>query len=183
MPQHSSPEPGSRWDVPTRTGAGTPMGDLLRRYWWPIAGASELEKPGTLAVRDFGLTDRGRRLARFGRSSQNVDFAFAMPFSETGRSPGTKTEVNRDFGRIVFLSGVCPRMGCSIMGSEGPVVQPDSACCSERRAVRPTEITADLNVPVVRAAVMGQAGLRPRARSATPPLRRLPDVRNRTYRQ
>jgi len=30
------------------------MGDLLRRYWWPIAGASELEKPGTLAVRLMG---------------------------------------------------------------------------------------------------------------------------------
>jgi len=41
-------EPKSRWDVLTKTGAGTPMGDLLRRYWWPIAGASELEKPGTL---------------------------------------------------------------------------------------------------------------------------------------
>jgi 5,5'-dehydrodivanillate O-demethylase len=54
MPQHSNPEPGSRWDVLTRTVAGTPMGDLLRRYWWPIAGASELEKPGTLAVRLMG---------------------------------------------------------------------------------------------------------------------------------
>ena len=43
MSQDSSPEAGSRWDVLTRTGAGTPMGELLRRYWWPIAGASELE--------------------------------------------------------------------------------------------------------------------------------------------
>ena len=54
MLQHNSPEPGSRWDALTKTGAGTPMGDLLRRYWWPIAGASELEKPGTLAVRLMG---------------------------------------------------------------------------------------------------------------------------------
>ena len=49
MSNDSSPKPSSRWDVLTRTGAGTPMGELLRRYWWPIAGASELEKPGTLA--------------------------------------------------------------------------------------------------------------------------------------
>jgi len=30
MAQDSSPEPGgSRWDVLTKTGAGTPMGDLI----------------------------------------------------------------------------------------------------------------------------------------------------------
>jgi 5,5'-dehydrodivanillate O-demethylase len=55
MPHDSSPEPGgSRWDVLTKTGAGTPMGELLRRYWWPIAGASELKRPGTLPVRLMG---------------------------------------------------------------------------------------------------------------------------------
>ena len=54
MPRDSSPEPKSRWDVLTKTGAGTPMGDLLRRYWWPVAGASELEHPGTLPVRLMG---------------------------------------------------------------------------------------------------------------------------------
>ena len=43
MSQHSSLDAGSRWDVLTKTGAGTPMGELLRRYWWPIAGASELD--------------------------------------------------------------------------------------------------------------------------------------------
>jgi 5,5'-dehydrodivanillate O-demethylase oxygenase subunit len=54
MPQDQSLEPKSRWDVLTKTGAGTPMGDLLRRYWWPIAGASEFERPGTLPVRLMG---------------------------------------------------------------------------------------------------------------------------------
>ncbi|MFO0751009.1 MAG: Rieske 2Fe-2S domain-containing protein [Myxococcota bacterium] len=29
----------------TRVGAGTPMGELLRRYWWPIAAVSELDGP------------------------------------------------------------------------------------------------------------------------------------------
>jgi len=38
----------------TQTGAGTPMGELLRRYWWPIAGASELAEPGTKPVRLLG---------------------------------------------------------------------------------------------------------------------------------
>jgi 5,5'-dehydrodivanillate O-demethylase len=54
MPQHNSSEPASRWDFLTRTGRGTPMGDLLRRYWWPIAGAREIERPGTIAVRLMG---------------------------------------------------------------------------------------------------------------------------------
>jgi len=54
MPRDSNAEAGSRWDILTKTGAGTPMGDLLRRYWWPIAGASELERPGTLPVRLMG---------------------------------------------------------------------------------------------------------------------------------
>jgi len=56
----------------TRVGPGTPMGDLLRRYWQPIAGESEFETMDTKAVRlmgedlvlykdhggNFGLVDR-----------------------------------------------------------------------------------------------------------------------------
>jgi 5,5'-dehydrodivanillate O-demethylase len=47
-------EPGSRLELLTQTGAGTPMGDLLRRYWWPIAGSSEFDRPGTKPVRLLG---------------------------------------------------------------------------------------------------------------------------------
>ena len=36
------------------TGPGTPMGELLRRYWQPIAGAAELDSPGTKPVRVLG---------------------------------------------------------------------------------------------------------------------------------
>jgi 5,5'-dehydrodivanillate O-demethylase len=32
----------ARNDMLTRVGSGTPMGELLRRYWQPIGGASEL---------------------------------------------------------------------------------------------------------------------------------------------
>jgi 5,5'-dehydrodivanillate O-demethylase oxygenase subunit len=38
----------------TQVGRGTPMGDLLRRYWMPIAGASEFENQATKAVRLMG---------------------------------------------------------------------------------------------------------------------------------
>jgi 5,5'-dehydrodivanillate O-demethylase len=38
----------------TRVGADTAMGRLLRRYWWPIAAASELDARATKAVRILG---------------------------------------------------------------------------------------------------------------------------------
>lgn len=38
----------------TQVGAGTPMGVLLRRYWQPIAGASELDVAATKPVRLMG---------------------------------------------------------------------------------------------------------------------------------
>jgi 5,5'-dehydrodivanillate O-demethylase len=38
----------------SHVGPGTPMGDLLRRYWHPVAAASELEPESVLAVRLLG---------------------------------------------------------------------------------------------------------------------------------
>jgi 5,5'-dehydrodivanillate O-demethylase len=38
----------------TEVGAGTPMGELLRRYWMPIAGVTELEDTPTKPVRLMG---------------------------------------------------------------------------------------------------------------------------------
>src|SRR5215216_2988668 len=63
---------GGRWDALTETGKGTPMGELLRRYWWPIAGASELEQPGTKPIRLLGedlvlYRDLGGRLGLLDR--------------------------------------------------------------------------------------------------------------------
>ena len=54
MTQDRMHKPRSRWELLTQTDTGTPMGDLLRRYWWPIAGASELDRPGTKPVRLLG---------------------------------------------------------------------------------------------------------------------------------
>src|ERR1700692_1021688 len=38
----------------TQVGPGTPMGELLRRYWQPIGGASELDRPPGKPVRLLG---------------------------------------------------------------------------------------------------------------------------------
>jgi len=38
----------------TQVGAGTPMGELLRRYWMPIAGVSEFENESVKPVRLMG---------------------------------------------------------------------------------------------------------------------------------
>jgi 5,5'-dehydrodivanillate O-demethylase len=38
----------------TRVTPGTPMGDLLRRYWHPIAGAAQLDRQSILPLRLFG---------------------------------------------------------------------------------------------------------------------------------
>ena len=38
----------------TRVGSGTPMGDLLRRYWYPIATHAQMKNRDTLPVRLLG---------------------------------------------------------------------------------------------------------------------------------
>lgn len=46
-----SPEENDRL---TRVGPGTPCGNLMRRYWHPIAASSQLPHPGTRPVRILG---------------------------------------------------------------------------------------------------------------------------------
>ena len=41
-------------DLLTRVGPGTPMGTLLRRYWMPIGGASELDRETIKPIRLMG---------------------------------------------------------------------------------------------------------------------------------
>lgn len=41
-------------DLLTRVGPGAPMGELLRRYWMPVGGASEFETTSMKAVRLLG---------------------------------------------------------------------------------------------------------------------------------
>jgi 5,5'-dehydrodivanillate O-demethylase len=38
----------------TQTGRGTPGGELLRRYWWPVAASSQVERDAVMGVRLLG---------------------------------------------------------------------------------------------------------------------------------
>ena len=38
----------------TRVGRGTPMGELMRRYWQPVAAVAQLDEHPTLPVRLMG---------------------------------------------------------------------------------------------------------------------------------
>jgi 5,5'-dehydrodivanillate O-demethylase len=38
----------------TRVGRGTPMGELMRRYWQPVAAVAQLDEQPTLPVRLLG---------------------------------------------------------------------------------------------------------------------------------
>src|SRR3954466_315754 len=55
-------------EVLTRIGPGTRMGNLLRRYWHPVAGSSEMAERWTMRVRIMGedLVLFKTRAGRFG---------------------------------------------------------------------------------------------------------------------
>jgi 5,5'-dehydrodivanillate O-demethylase oxygenase subunit len=70
----------------TRVGSGTPMGELLRRYWQPIAALSEMNDRWTKRVRLLGedLVLYKDRSGRFGLIAEfcphrNVSFAYGIP--------------------------------------------------------------------------------------------------------
>lgn len=64
------------------TGPGTPVGELLRRYWMPIAGAAELDDRPVRPVRLLGedlvlYRDRGGRHGLLGRACPHRGFDLA----------------------------------------------------------------------------------------------------------
>ena len=74
----------------TQVGPGTPMGDLLRRYWFPIAGVSELLEHPTKSIRLLGedLTLYRDRSGTIGLidaacAHRRVNMIFAIP-EDTG---------------------------------------------------------------------------------------------------
>jgi 5,5'-dehydrodivanillate O-demethylase len=78
----------------TQTGAGTPMGDLLRRYWHPFAAASEMEGRWTKRVRLFGedlvlFKDRGGRFGLVAEACphRRASLAYGIPTAEGIRCP------------------------------------------------------------------------------------------------
>ena len=77
----------------TRVGPGTPMGNLLRRYWQPVAGAEEMRDRWTKRVRILGedLVLFKDRTGRFGLIAEacphrRASLAYGIP-TEDGRCP------------------------------------------------------------------------------------------------
>ena len=70
----------------TRVGPGTPMGDLLRRYWHPIAPSSQLDENPVKSVRLLGesltlFRDRRGKLGLIGDrcAHRHVNMAYGIP--------------------------------------------------------------------------------------------------------
>src|SRR5471030_2708357 len=78
----------------TRVGAGTPMGDLLRRYWHVVAPLDEMDGRWTKRVRLFGedLVLFKDRSGAFGLITEacphrRASFAYGIPTSDGIRCP------------------------------------------------------------------------------------------------
>jgi 5,5'-dehydrodivanillate O-demethylase len=78
----------------TRVGRGTSAGEMLRRYWWPIASVSELGSSGTKAVKLLGeeLTlyrDLGGRLGLIDEHCphRGASMSYGIPLAHGLRCP------------------------------------------------------------------------------------------------
>ena len=79
-----------------QVGPGTPMGDYLRRYWHPIAGATEFDTTSIKAVRFFGedlvlYKDRGGRFGLVDRHCPHRRADLSYGFVEETASAATIT--------------------------------------------------------------------------------------------
>lgn len=70
----------------TQVGPGTPMGELFRRYWLPVAATGKLEEEPTLELRILGedlvlYKDRGGKLGLIDRlcAHRRVNLAYGIP--------------------------------------------------------------------------------------------------------
>jgi 5,5'-dehydrodivanillate O-demethylase len=78
----------------TRVGPGTPLGTLLRRYWWPVAGVSEMLDRPTKPVRLMGedlvlFKDRRGQYGLLGQrcAHRSVDLKYGIPEENGLRCP------------------------------------------------------------------------------------------------
>ena len=78
----------------TRVGPGTPMGEMMRRYWFPVATNQELAQNPVKAVRLLGenltlFKDRQGRLGLIGQrcAHRSVDLSHGIPQMEGLRCP------------------------------------------------------------------------------------------------
>jgi 5,5'-dehydrodivanillate O-demethylase oxygenase subunit len=81
-------------DALTQVGPGTPMGELMRRYWQPIAAATQLDENPVMRVKLLGESlvlyrDRngGMGLVSDTCAHRRVNLVFGMPESEGIRCP------------------------------------------------------------------------------------------------
>ena len=94
----------ARNDMLTRVGPGTPMGELLRRYWQPIAGSSELDDNNPIkTVRILGEnfmvgTDTVfyARIVQDGTAAVAVRSPKGMPLWKNGKRLATNSTANRE---------------------------------------------------------------------------------------
>ena len=78
----------------TRVGKGTPAGDLLRRYWYPIAGVAEMADTHTMRVQLLGenlvlYKDRGGKYGLIEElcPHRRASFAYGIPDLDGIRCP------------------------------------------------------------------------------------------------
>ncbi len=78
----------------TQVGAGTPMGELMRRYWHPVAGAIELKDNPTKSVRILGenlvlYRDRSGKLGLIDESCphRRINMLYGIPEENGLRCP------------------------------------------------------------------------------------------------
>src|SRR5205814_3954065 len=78
----------------TKVGPGTPMGDLMRRYWQPIAASVQLKEEPVRAIRLLGedlvlYRDESGGLGLIGNkcAHRRVDLRFGIPTPEGLRCP------------------------------------------------------------------------------------------------
>ena len=78
----------------TRVGPGTPMGELMRRYWHPVATSQDLKANPVRSVRILGealtlFRDRSGRLGLIGQrcAHRRVDLKYGIPETDGLRCP------------------------------------------------------------------------------------------------
>ena len=78
----------------TQVGPGTPMGELMRRYWHPVAGAIELKDTATKSVRILGedlvlYKDRSGTLGLIDESCphRRINLLYGIPEEDGLRCP------------------------------------------------------------------------------------------------
>lgn len=109
----------------TQVGPGTPMGDLMRRYWQPFACADEIKEKWTLKVRLLGedlvlFRDKRERLGLIQEQCphRRASFAYGIPTENGIRCPyhgwefnqeGQCTDQPNEIDNPAFRATVCVR--------------------------------------------------------------------------